>query len=193
MLWVLPEVNFGVGCNFSIMRSNLKDVRTCRLFLSEREGKSGSGQTFHTCRHLFPDQMRRKMWFSNYHESDSSKRSDLAAGTARGPVLRAQNWWVTWVSCSKPRPGPTGPAGGPPRCHWVWCPLHQQTGHYLFYLWKFELTYVTYVTYNLLMIYLWTSIPCFRHSYLWFTYDLLILLMIYLWISSSLILLIIYL
>ena len=70
---------------------------------------------------------------------------------------------------------------------------HQQTGHYLFYLWKFELTYVTYVTYNLLMIYLWTSIPCFRHSYLWFTYDLLILLMIYLWISSSLILLIIYL
>ena len=72
-------------------------------------------------------------------------------------------------------------------------PVHQQTGHYLFYLWKFELTYVTYVTYNLLMIYLWTSIPCFRHSYLWFTYDLLILLMIYLWISSSLILLIIYL
>ena len=65
------------------MRSNLKDVRTCRLFLSEREGKLGSGQTFHTCRHLFPDQMRRKMWFSNYHESDSSKRSDLAAGTAR--------------------------------------------------------------------------------------------------------------
>ena len=40
--------------------------------------------------------MRRKMWFSNYHESDSSKRSDLAAGTAR-PLVAAS-------------PGPDPPA-----------------------------------------------------------------------------------
>ena len=39
-----------------------------------------------------------------------------------------------------------------------------QTRHYLFYLWKFELTYVTYITHDLLMIYLWTSISCFSQS-----------------------------